>query len=99
MQRSANMKLTTQPKPKDRRPPNVFYTHVCLALHTGAGVVGDEACALLFLCGAAVLLLLLLLFFFSMFVFGVRARAPGRWEVGTGRYSRRITQQTRTTGI
>ena len=79
-------KLTTQPK--DRRPPNVFYTHVCLALHTGAAFVGDEACALLFLCGSAVLLLLLLLFFFSIFVFGVRARAPGRWEVawevGTG---------------
>ena len=67
--------------------------------HTGAAVVGDEACALLFLCGAAAHYYYSSFFFFSILTIFLGAFATGRWELGTGRYSRRITQQTRTTGI
>ena len=66
-----------------------MYFMLMFVWHTGAAVVGDEACALqLFLCGAAVLLLLLLLLVVVLllllfYICFWRARpGGGRWAQG-----------------
>ena len=64
----------------------MFVWHCTQERLTGAAVVGDEACALLFLCGAAAHYYYSSFFFFSIFYFSIffwRSRpGDGRWAQG-----------------